>query len=270
MKKMLRTGFALLLTAALLLTVKSLWKQEQPSAPGPAITRIWLLEREPAVAAWVRSFSAGYEKETGSRVYLRAAMAEEATAARTGDGIQPDLLLYPGTGFPVALRGYALILRDDTAAVATPAPTSALFFPPPSTPGPSPTPAPTPDPASFTAVLAPEELMDAVPGTVRSHDPAGDLSRGKAKAALLTAGQAAQLTFGFRAFAVPEGAGLVSVCAQAFTPEGQRFLDALLRENSQRALRQAGLYSPFLPLYGPEDPLRRLIDDSRVSFWAAP
>ena len=306
MKKALRTALALLATAAVLWLLPRAWRRQDQPGRELRVCRVWLLEKEPAVATWIKALAAGYEKETGSRVYLRAATAEEAAAARAGDGaVRPDVLLYPaaagiaapsgvqpnptdgenaaagrtdapqapGSAFDsmtVALRGYALILRDDGAAVFTPAPTSALFFPPPATPGPPPSPAPSPDPASFAAVLAPEELLGAMSGTIRSQNPAGDLAAGKAKAALLTAGQAAKLPFGYRAFALPAGAGLLPVQAQAFSQEGRAFVQSLLREDSQRALRQAGLYSPLLALYGPEDPLRFLIGQSRLSYWAAP
>ena len=265
MKKTFRTLLALVLTAAVIAWLAREGRPRERPREEPALLRVWLLETDPAVASWLRGLAPGYEKETKQRVYLRAATAEEAAAARAGEGIRPDLVLQPGEDAPVALRGYALILRDDARAAATPAPTSALFFPPPVPSGPSPAPAPTAAPNAFSAVLAPEEMMHALPGTVRSENPAGDLALGKAQAALLTAGQAERASFGYQAYPVPGAAGGRGISAQAFSPAGEAFRAYLAREDSQRALRRAGLYSPVLRLYGPEDPLRALIEASLFS-----
>ena len=149
------------------------------------------------------------------------------------------------------------------SAVATPAPTSALFFRPSPVPS-SDRPGPTLPPwADVGAVLVPKEGKDAVPGAGLSKDPPGELAAGKARAALLTPGQAARLTAGFRAYPVPEGKGLIPVRAEALTEDGQSFLLFLLREDRQDALRENGLFSLTRRLYSPEDPVRYLVDGSR-------
>ena len=109
----------------------------------------------------------------------------------------------------------------------------------------------------------PKEGKDAVPGAVLSKDPPGELAAGKARAALLTPGQAARLTAGFRAYPVPEGKGLIPVRAEGLTEDGQSFLLFLLREDRQDALRENGLFSLTRRLYSPEDPVRYLVDGSR-------
>ena len=82
---------------------------------------------------------------------------------------------------------------------------------------------------------------------------------------MLTAGQAAGLPFGFQAYPIPGGGGLLGVGAEALSLDGQRFRAYLLREDSQLALSRFGLYSPALSLYIPEDALRFLIENSRVT-----
>ena len=267
MKKIMRIILALLATAALLFYGHDALREKRAAPPPKTVRmiRVWITEKEPAVSAWLRSLAAEYEKETGERVYLRNATEEEASAARRGEGgaILPDAMIAPGDAeAPVALRGYALIIRDDAAAVATPAPTSALFFRPSPSPGPSPAPLLTPDPASCSAVLAPPELMSALPGAIRSVDPAADLTRGKARAALLTADQAVRLPFGYRAYPLPDGAGMLGVCAEIYSPAGEGFRAYLLRPDVQRALARYGLYSPCARLYSGDDPLRFLIENS--------
>ena len=265
MKKSLRTRLALLATAVLVILGRNALRTKSGTPPETMrMVRVWITEQEPAVSAWLRSLAGVYEKETGERVYLRLATEEEAASARRGEVgvLLPDVLIAPGNAEPVALRGYALIVRDDTVSVATPAPTSALFYRPSPSPGPSPTPGPTPDPASFSAVLALPELMDALPGTILSADPAADLARGKANAALLTAGQAGKLPFGYQAYPLPDGAGMRSVGAEAYSTAGDRFRAYLQRSDVQQTLAQRGLYSPFCRLYSPEDPLRYLIENS--------
>ena len=264
MRKRVRTILALLTTAALIFFGREALRERSEPPETVRMVRIWIAEKEPAVSAWLRSLAGGYEKETGERVYLRLAAEEEVSAARRGeDGILlPDVLISPDAGEPVALRGYALILRDDMAGRTTPAPTSALFYRPSPSPGPSPVPGPTPDPASFSAVLALPELMDVISGTIRSGDPAADLARGKANAALLTAGQAGKLPFGYQAYPLPDGAGMRSVGAETYSAAGERFRVYLQRPEVQRTLAQFGLYSPFSRLYGPDDPLRFLIENS--------
>lgn len=245
---------ALALTVAVALSIPRAFNEREGERQPLRLIRVWSLEKDTAVNAWLRERAAAYERQSDCRVYLRGA----AEAEREGGAVQPDVMILPGEGSTVALRGWALIVRDDTAAVATPAPTSALFIRPSAVPGPSPPPAPAPDWAHMTAVLTPAQWLDAVPGAILSADPASDLARGRARAAVLTAGQASALPFGFRAYPLP--GGFLSVGGQAMTEAGEAFLRFLRMEDAQQALKNHGLYSPVLPLYGPEDPIRSLIE----------
>ncbi len=265
MKKAIVTGFMLLLTAFLAAAFPFFRQRETPKKE-KTVLQVWLAEEDGDAARWLRRQAAAYEKASRRRVYVRSARKEEAAAALrdSSDGIRPDLLLSPQGDTAVALRGYALFWRDDAAArQPTPAPTSALFTRPSPTPGASPTPFPTPDAAALGAVLCPRELLGAVSGTVECADPAAKLNAGQARAALLTAGQAEKLTVGVRCAAVPEGRGFASIRATATTADGKALLQFLLAENAQRALADHALYALHLCLYGPEDPIRRLIDGSR-------
>ena len=250
---------ALALTAAVAMGIpralKSPARERKPLRP----VRVWSLEQDPAVNAWLRARAAAYEKQSGCRVYLRRAEQEDAQTDRQSGAVLPDAWIRPGDGDTVALRGWALIIRDDHAAITTPAPTSALFIRPTALPGPSPAPAPPPDWTGVTAVLTPALWMDAVPGAVFSRDPAADLARGRAQAAVLSAEQAASLPFGFQAHPLPEEAGILAVSGQALSEPGEAFLRFLRTDDSQAALKNYGLYSPVLPLYGSDDPIRSLI-----------
>lgn len=266
MGKKVLTGVALLLTVGLALLLPRLGSKPEAEQSGLKIIRLWTVESDPAVSAWLRGRAAAYEKETGLRVYLRSATPAEALAAQEGAAsiVPPDLILRQGAGDPVARMGYALIVRDETVAVVTPAPTSALFYRPTPPPGPSPTPAPTKNPASLSAVLSPEGLALSLPGVIPSRDPAGDLAAGKAAAAVLTAGQAGLLPFGYQAYALAAGEGALPVGARAFSEDGRAFQEYLKTPQSQQALAAHGLYGvlPGLRLYGAEEPLRTLIEGS--------
>ena len=239
-----------------------------PSASFPLV-RIWIGEKDAAAAAWLRKRAAAYEKETGTRVYLRSASEEEARGAMGGDNglYQPDLLVISGGKTPVALRGYVLIARDDTAPARTPAPSFALFIRPTSAPDAPSAPSPSPKPFQPRSVLAPEEMLSALSGTVFSADPAAGLAKGTAEAAILTAPQAEALTFGYQAYPLPGGKGLVPIGATDFSEAGQAFLCFLLSPASQRALAQHSLYSPCLALYQGQDPLRALIENGKSDFF---
>ena len=258
-KSVYGTVIALLLTAGLIYFAVNGGRGD-PSSDTVRfqLIRVWSREEEPAVGTWLKKMAAAYEKQTGVRVYLRKASPEETQ--RDSGASRPDLLVLPDGEQIIALRGYALILKDETVRVKTPQPTGVLFFRPSPTPGPSPTPAPWPQGDELGAVLASEALLGRLPGTVLSTDPAAQLSQGKANAALLTA----QLGFGFRAYALPEGKGFLRVGASAYSDGGEAFLRFLLSSACQLALRDAGLFSPVTGLYSPEDPIRYLIDNSRA------
>ena len=259
MKKTVRVLVFLALTVLWALCWPRLTRREEAPRPGPVILRVWNAETESAVGAWLRNRATAYEKETGQRVYLRAASARDAESALK-DGLPPDVLVGPDEGVPVALRGYGLFVRDDEKAPLSPAPTGALFFRPSPSPGPAASPAPRPDETALSAVLAPPELESALPGTVPDRQAAASFFQGKARAALLTAGQASSIPFGYRAYALPEGKGFLPVAASSYTDAGAAFLRFLHTDASQRALASFGLYSSRLGLYGPEDPLRALIE----------
>ena len=241
------------------------WDEASETAPHAPLTvvRVWVGEQESAFKGWLKKRAAAYEKETGKRVYLRTVSGSDLSALEQADSgaVAPDAAVLPAGSTPIALRGYALIVRDETAAAVTPQATGALFFRPSPTPGPSPAPAAWPD--SLGAVLAPVELLNALPGTVKSASPAEEFAAGRADAALLTPGQAARLPFGYRFYALPGGGGFVPIGANAYSEAGNAFVQYLLREDSQRALEAHGLFSPFLRLYGPDDPLRYRLDRER-------
>ena len=264
MKKYWRILFFLLLAAGLLLAIPSALRPPAEQKRPFTILRVWNAEEETAVHSWLRGQARAFERATGQRVYLRTAAAGDAVrdAAR---GLPPDALILPEGDTLLALRGYALIVRDDSAAALTPAPTGALFFRPSPTAGPAVTPAPWPDSGAVGAVLCPEALRSVLPGAVVSAQPAADLSQGKAGAALLTPGQAAGLNIGFRVYAVPEGKGFLPVKGRAYTEMGRQFLTWLQDGAAQRALAQAGLFSPGLRLYAADDPIRYLIESSYFS-----
>ena len=264
-------GKALLAILALALTAcLGKWMLELDRAPenAPAplkVVRVWLGDRDSALNGWIKNRAAAYEKETGRRVYLRSVRGGDLAALKQADSgaMPPDAVVSYAGGETVALRGYALIVRDETVASVTPPATGALFIRPTATPGPSPTPAAWPE--KLGAVLSPEKMMNALPGTVKSVSPADDLAAGGANAALLTPSQAARLPFGFVSFALPDGKGFAPLGAEAYSEAGSAFVEYLLTEASQRALEKYGLFSPSLRLYAPDDPLRYLIDRERPS-----
>ena len=268
MKKLILMLAALLLTAGLIYQGIGLWKDRSaPAEPHLRLVRVWIGEEEPGLSGWLKKAAMRFEKQTGTRVFLRRASAQEAQAVLDGEanGPNPDLLMLPNTGQTIALRGFALIVRDESTQPETPQPTGALFFRPSPSPGPSASPAPKPDLDMLGAVLVPPGMADRMPGAVISADPAAEFAQGKANAALLTAGQAARLPFGFRFFALPEGKGFLPVGATSFSESGDAFLSFLLAPGCQQPLRDAGLFSPVMPLYSPDDPIRYLIDTSRGS-----
>ena len=257
LKKLLKILFFLALSFGLLRLLPSALRAPEEREQPFMILRVWNAEEEPAVQSWLRGQAKTYERATGQRVYLRAAAVQDSldSAAR------PDVLILRAGESLLALRGYALIVRDDAAPV-TPAPTSALFHRPSLSPERLETPSPFPEEKELSAVLCPEALLSVLPGTVFSAQPATDFRQGKADAALLTPGQAAGLSIGYRAYAVPAGKGFLPVKATAYSEAGEAFLAWLQNDAAQEALGQAGLFSPRMRLYGPDDPLRYLIENS--------
>lgn len=262
MRKIITLFLALSLTAGLVYALR--WASlpsDDKNEKTPPLIRVWITEKEPGLNRWLRWQASAWEKKTGIRVYLRAASSLDA---ENGAPL-PDLMISETGNEPVAMKGFALILRDESAARMTPLPTSALFFKPTPSPGPSPTPGSTPDVVSFAGALCPETLAGKMPEAVKSEAPLRDFLLGKSDAALLTADQAGEVTMGFRAFPVPDGKGFVSFFAAAQSAQGRMFLDFLLSDAGQLALREAGLYSPRLLLYRGEGAIREMIDSSRKS-----
>ena len=271
LKRKLPTMIALALTGLFFLLSPLIQKNSVPPPRTLSILRVWLREDEPAVGRWLKKQAQRYEKETGERIYLRNASEKEMAEARQAQSGQPeiiipDLMVMQGLSSPLLFRGYALIVRDDRAALLTPSPTSLLFQRPTASPGPSPLPEIQPDFSAPGAILTPAFLSPGLPGCIPSDDPLAAFSAGKAPAALLTAGQAATLSFGYRVYALEEGAGMMAVSAQSMNEKGGRFLSFLLSAESQRSLSQYGLYSclPSLRLYDAADPIRALIESSKT------
>ncbi len=258
MRKWIVTLAALLATAGLVYSCFRFPFQQNSGMPARlSLVRVWIAGQEPSVCSWLRKQATRYEKETGIRVYLRA--VPEQANAETGPAAAPDLLISGKGEKTVVLYGYALFYRDDTAQTVTPVPTSLLFIRPSPTPGADPTPAPTPEHPPFSVLLAPEQIQ--LPGSVSSAHPVSDFVEGKGDAVLLTAEQAKQLPFAVRACPLPDGKGLVPIYGAAASPAGEAFLAFLTAEPSQRALADAGLYSPVYVLYRGIDPVREMIEN---------
>ena len=263
-KRGIVTLSALLATTALVCLYPRLTQKTPAPEKGVQVLRVWVTEDERAVTVWLKERAAAYEKQEKRRVYLRAASRQEAEAALRGEAgvVPPDIMVMPGLDSVVALRGYGLFVRNTAGAAVTPMPTGALFSRP--TPEPKKTREPLREPnwAALTAVLCPKELTDAVPNAVETDDPAAAFAAGKAEAAVLTAGQAGQLPFGYAAYPLPNG--FLPVTARAFSADGGSFLSFLRGRISQFALRDAGLYTalPNVRLYDESQPLRAMIEDS--------
>lgn len=265
-KTVVVTCLALLLTAGLAsLAVSGKEDGDEKSQRRIPFARVWLLDQGEDMKGWLRACCAAYEKVSGVRVYLRRASDQELESARGGkeDVPLPDLTV-GGEGVCLARRGYALILKDETAPNVSPETGGGLFFRPSPTWGPPETPAPMPENVLQGAVLVPPGLSGAVPQEIISDQPAAALAQGKAKAALLTAGEAEALPFGFRAFAVPGGKGSLPVRGEALSAAGEALLDYLLSDAAQQRLSAQGLYSPRLLLYG-GDGVRGIIEKSLLS-----
>ncbi len=265
MRKFFVTLCALAVTAALVWSLFGF----QPRAVEPpslqlSLIRVWVSGQDPAVWSWLRKAAKQYENETGRRVYLRAGPAEDA-GALSGE-YPPDLLISHEKGKCVALHGFALFCRDESAQAVTPDPTSFLFFRPSPTPGVSPTPVPTPNTALFSVLIVPQRLSSSFPGSLSSANPLRDFIDGKGDAAVLSVGQAAQLPFQTVARPLPAGKGFLPIRSAAATPKGEDFFNFLLMEQTQRMMTESGLFSPSFSLYQGIDPLREMIESTIPSF----
>lgn len=266
-KRKASTLTALALTGLLFLFSPFLPQNQAPAGSSEALIRIWILEDEPAVSRWLKKQAARYEKQSGRRVYLRSASREEMKSALEGreDAYPPDLMVMQGLEETLLFRGYALIIRDNEAQRIIPQPTSALFFRPTITPSPSATPAPVPALPSLSPILIPSCLSISIKGAETSVNPLAEFAAGKAPAAILTAGQAEQLPFGYRAHSLENGEGMLPVHGKAMSADGAALLAFLQDRPCQQALSEYGLYSfqKDLSLYDPANPIRHLIENSR-------
>ena len=262
MRKTFVTLMALLATAGMIWAVFLPGRDmnETPSS-APSLVGVWVVEQELPLWSWLRKEARQFEKETGTRVYLRAAPKDCTNMSAGEEG--PDLLISGQGDRRIALQGFALFFRDDTAHAVTPHPTSLLFFQPSPSPGPAPTLGPTPDIARFSLVLTPEKLLSSIPGGIHSENPFQDLIDVKGDAAVLTVEQAKELPFRVGMHALDKQKGFLPVCGSASTPAGEAFLSFLMSEKGQRALTEAGLFSPFYSLYRGADPLREMIENER-------
>ena len=261
MRRMIITCTALLLTAGL---VYCCFQYSKDSAdPYPAnvpLVRVWASDQEPSVWAWLRKAAKQYEKESGTRVYLRGVSED---GVREADGpFPPDLLISNQEGTRIAIRGLAIFFRDDRAQAVTPHPTGLLFFPSSPTPGPEPSAAPTPDIARFSTVLTPIRLKGAVPGGVQSQHALQDFAAGKGDAAILTVEEAQQLPFPVSAYPLAKGEGGLPIYGSAATGGGEAFLAFLCAKSTQEALADNGLFSPYYSLYRGTDSLRGMIEEA--------
>lgn len=265
MKKALTILCALALTLTLAWLLPRAQPRETEREKGVFILRVWVAPGAEGANAWLRRQAAAYEKQGGGRVYLRSAASQELQAVDAGDtsAVAPDLIISPEGSLPLAYLGYALILPQTGLPAQTPAPTSMLFSPPSPVPGPAATPAPPPALSSLAPIAAPEALSARVEGAAAFIDPAGALAKGLVSAALLTPAQAGALPFGYRAFGLESA--FLPIGARALTPPGEGFAAFLQSDEAQLALRDAGLFSirRTLRLYGPQDPLRALMEDAQ-------
>ena len=259
MKKGLRCGAALLLTAALLAFAPGLFRQSAEEQTAKELLVVWMREGESDVATWLKKAAAAYEKETGQRVYLRYASEDERKL--TGDD-QPDALIPAQDGTVLAYRGWALIVPDETAPAATPAPAPSLFIRPTLSPAdPVSTPAPLARQPEKAAV--PEAFLQTVEKAYFSQTPLSDLTAGKADGALLTPAQVMQVKGGYSIQA--RGEYFLPVKGKAVTAAGQAFLRFLRTDDMQYALAGRKLFSwnPELTLYGSESELLFQMENCR-------
>ena len=260
MRKILVTLTALLATAALAHSLVH-FPARTFSAPDThlRLIRVWAAEQEPALWSWLRKEAARFEKETGARVYLRAAPMDSASSF---DGlVPPDLMISTHGGETVALQGFALFFRNEGAPNVAPRPTSFLFVQPSPTPTPALFPEPTNSARRFSAVLTSMPFLHTVSNAILSSNPLRDLIDGKGDAAILTVSQAEQLPFQAGMQPLPGRSGFRSICARASSSGGETFLRHLLGTSSQRALADVGLFSPLFRLYHGVNPWRETIEN---------
>lgn len=263
MKRGLRILGALALTGTLLCLYPLLQPEQIKPEKGVGILRVWIGADGAAAGPWLRKQAAAYERQGGKRVYLRTATAAEIQAAEVkGAALMPDLIVSAAGDTLLARQGYALIVRQEGTTPSTPAPTSALFYPPAPSPGVLPTPAAAPEAEKIGSVVGSRELASRMENLQPCADPAVEIRAGRCSAAMLTATQAGTLPFGYQAYGLKNA--WLPLAAQAMTEDGDEFAAFLLMDTAQQALRESGLFaaSAGLRLYSEQDSLRALIESA--------
>lgn len=248
------------MTVGLLLSYPLLSRQEIENRR-PEVVRIWVADGVGEVLPWLKQAAAAYEKEHACKVYLRRASDAEYEKAE----LMPDAAVGWETGAEVAFRGYGLVVPDETAEKATPAPPSGLFQRPTQAP-PAQTPLPLAFPEDLTEIAVPEGMQALLPDGYAAKNPFQELQQGKARAALLLPSQMAKLQTGYRMH--PRGDFFVPIRGRALTEDGQHFVSFLRGEEMQRLLKKQQLFSwnPSLCLYGAEQEDAFLMELSRKNF----
>lgn len=251
MKRAVRCALALLATGLVALAAPYALGPAEKTETAPGVVVVWVDEGERVLLPWLKKAAAAYEKETKNRVYLRmAAPGETSQAMASTVPVLPDVLAVSGAGRVVAYQGYALAVKDPSAAKTTPAPTPALFRRPTAIPLAN-TPVPLPFPNDLQGAAVPAEMLHIYPGE-KNTAPLEALKNGKAQAALLTAGQAAGLGNGYTVYG--RGDFFLPLECRALTEDGERFLLFLRSLVVQRLLRDVRLFTfDGSRLYGPED-----------------
>lgn len=263
MKRGLRILGALALTGMLLCLHPLLQPERIKKETDVGILRVWIGTEGAAASPWLRKQAAAYERQGGQRVYLRTATAAEIQAAEeNGADLVPDLIVSATGSTLLARQGYALIVRREGTVPSTPAPTSALFYPPSPSPGAAPTPAAVPEAEAVGPIAGSRELALRMENLQPCADPAAEIRAGRYDAAMLTAAQAGTLPFGYQAYGLKNA--WLPLMAQTMTEDGAQFAAFLLTDAAQQALRESGLFaaSAGLRLYGEQDSLRALIESA--------
>lgn len=249
MKRVLACLASLVLTAVLLAGLPYGHEKEGTQAQNTYILRVWVPQGQVDLQAWLKQAAAMYEKESGRRVYIRTATAEEMENKE--GAVLPDVMAGTAAGIPVAYRGYALVMPDAEGEKATPSPPPGLFVRPTLAPSTEPKEsAPFPDEPETVAL--PPEMQHVYPRGYVASNPLQELVQGKAAAALLSPRQMEETAMGYRM-----DSGKVYFLAfhtRGLSEEGEAFLSFLRSESAQQLLAGQLLFSwnPGLCLYGAE------------------
>lgn len=229
---------------------------DEMETESPYVLRIWMMEGQADVQAFLKQAAVLYESRTGNRVYLRAAVPEEGQQAVP----PPDVRM--GEGVTIACRGYGLVVPDEGRKKETPLPDAGLFLRPTVQP-PGETPGPEPFPENLGCIAVPPEWQGRVQGEMPCDDPAAFLRSGAADGAILPLGEINRLEMGYRLY--PGGDFFAPLCARALSEEGERFLSFLRSAEVQGLLSRYALFSydAHVLLYGPEQEAAYRMEQAR-------